>query len=210
MMDSRNAIAGNIASILCLMAVLATMGCGGVDSYLVDPDEASAAALEQYDKNGDGQLDEAELKACPALLGALGAYDETNDKKLSKEEIAAQIDYMYQRGSGLVSIDCLVTLDGAPLSGATVKFIPEKFLGDEIKPAEGITNSGGNASMSIAADELPKELRRHSFMRTGIYRVEITHPTRKIPAKYKTNTELGFEFHETNHIQPPEFHLKSK
>ena len=71
---------------------------------------------------------------------------------------------MYQRESGLTAITCSVTFDGSPLSGATVKFIPEKFLGDEIKTAEGITNCAGNASMSIPAEELPKELRRHSFV----------------------------------------------
>ena len=47
-------------------------------------------------------------------------------------------------------------------------------------------------------------------MRVGIYRVEITHPTKKIPAKYNTETELGFEFHQTNHVQPPTFNLVSK
>lgn len=179
-------------------------------SYIVDPEVSSAAAIEQYDKNGDSLLDESELKACPALAGALRAYDESKDKKLSREEIAAQIKDMYERGSGLVSLDCTVTLDGAPLSGATVRFIPEKFLGDEIKAAEGVTNSGGYASMAIAPEELPKELRRHSFLRVGIYRVEITHPGKRIPAKYNTDTELGFEFHETNHVQPPVFHLVSK
>ena len=64
--------------------------------------------------------------------------------------------------------------------------------------------------MGIAPEELPKELRRHSLMRVGIYRVEITHPTKKIPPKYNTETELGFEFHQTNHVQPPTFNLVSK
>ena len=35
---------------------------------MVDPVVASKAAMEQYDKNGDGLLDQTELKACPALL----------------------------------------------------------------------------------------------------------------------------------------------
>lgn len=196
--------------LVCGATLSSTVGCGGVKSYMVDPVAASTAAIEQYDKNGDGLLDETELRSCPALLGALRAYDESNDKKLSGEEIAAQIKDMYERGSGMTAVDCTVTLDGSPLSGATVRFIPEKFLGEEIKPAEGVTNSSGYASMGIAPEELPKELRRHNMMRVGIYRVEITHPTRKIPAKYNTESELGFEFHETNHFQPPEFELTSK
>ncbi|MEX2306098.1 MAG: hypothetical protein WD738_00800 [Pirellulales bacterium] len=199
-----------MVSVLYVAALSAAAGCSRVESYMVDPVVASTAAIEQYDKSGDGLLDETELKACPALLLELRAYDESNDKKLSAEEIGAQIKEMYGRGAGLTSLDCTVTMDGSPLSGATVRFIPEDFLGEEIKAAEGITNSDGNASMSIAPEELPKELRRHSFMRTGIYRVEITHPTKKIPAKYNTDTTLGFEFHRTNHIQPPTFNLASK
>ena len=117
---------------------------------------------------------------------------------------------MYQRNSGLTAITCSVTLDGSPLSGATVKFIPEKFLGDKIKTAEGITNGAGIASMSIPTEELPKELRRTAALRVGIYRVEITHPTKKIPPKYNTESELGFDFHAGDHVQPPVFNLVSR
>lgn len=196
--------------ILCLTALTVIAGCGGVRSYMVDPVVASKAAMEQYDKNGDGLLDQTELKACPALLRELRAYDESKDKKLSADEIGAQIKEMYERGFGMTSLSCSVILDGAPLSGATVKFIPETFLGPEIKEATGVTNATGSTALGVAPAELPKELRRHSLMRVGIYRVEITHPSKKIPPKYNTETELGFEFHQTNHIQPPVFNLVSK
>jgi hypothetical protein len=199
-----------IISIFSVAMLSAAVGCGGGRTYVVDPEESSKAAIEQYDKNGDALLDETELKDCPALLRELRAYDESNDKKLSREEIASQINDMYQRISGLTAIACTVTLDGSPLSGATVKFIPEKFLGEEIKTAQGVTNNAGYASMSIPADELPKELRRTAALRAGIYRVEITHHSKKIPAKYNTESELGFEFHATDHIKPPMFNLKSK
>jgi hypothetical protein len=197
-------------SIACLLTLLLAIGCGKVKSVIIDPVATSAAAIKQYDKNGDSVLDETELKGCPGLLGAMRAYDESKDKKLSAEEIAAQIDEMYQRGVGLTTIDCTVSLDGSPLSGATVKFIPEEFLGPEISPAEGVTNNSGYASIGIDAELLPKELRRQSLLRVGIYRVEITHPSKKIPAKYNTESELGFEFHQTNHVKPPVFNLVSK
>ena len=35
------------------------------DLYIVDPGDASKAAIEQYDKNGDWLLDETELKELP-------------------------------------------------------------------------------------------------------------------------------------------------
>ena len=176
-------IGRRLICILCFAALSTAVGCGDRRTYLVDPAESSKAAIEQYDKNGDALLDETELKACPALLNALRAFDDSKDKKLSPEEIAEEIDYMYQRNSGLTAITCSVALDGSPLSGATVKFVPEKFLGDEIKTAEGITNGAGIASMSIPTEELPKELRRTAALRVGIYRVEITHPTEEDSAE---------------------------
>jgi hypothetical protein len=129
---------------------------------------------------------------------------------LSQKEIAEEVDWMYQRNSGLTSLNCSVTLDGGPLAGATVKFIPEKFLGDEIKTAEGVTNGAGVAALSIPIEELPKELRRTAALRVGIYRVEITHPTKKLPAKYNTESELGFDFHAGDHVQSPTFNLVSR
>ncbi len=202
-------IGRRIIPILCVAALSTTVGCGDRRSYLVDPAESSQAAVEQHDKNGDALLDESELKDCPGLLGALRAFDDSKDKKLSREEIAEEIDYMFQRNSGLTAITCSVALDGSPLSGATVKFVPEKFLGDKIKTAEGITNGAGIASMSIPVEELPKELRRTAALRVGIYRVEITHPMKKVPAKYNTESELGFDFHAGDHVQPPTFQLVS-
>ena len=196
---------------LFLAFELLMVGCSGrVKPFKVDTVACSEAAIKQYDKNGDGALDENELKACPALLKELGAYDKSKDKKLVREEIEEQLREMYDRGSGMTSMDCTITLDGQPLSNATVKFIPEDFLGTEIKAASGITNSSGVAPLGIPDEDMPKILRGHPLMRVGIYRVEITHPTRKIPAKYNTNTELGFEFHKTNHVQPPVYNLVSK
>lgn len=196
--------------VACVSALVASVGCGGVKEFRVDPVAASKAAMEQYDKNGDGLLDMTELRGCPALLRELRAYDESKDKKLSADEIGAQIQDMYGQGPGMISLNCTVSLDGTALSGATVRFIPEAFLGSEIKEATGVTNSSGTAALGVSPDELPKELRRHHLMRVGIYRVEVTHPTIKIPTKYNTATELGFEFHQTNHVQSPTFNLVSK
>src|SRR6478752_793674 len=94
--------------VLCSAALTAIAGCRGVKEYRVDPVAASKAAMEQYDKNGDGLLDMTELRACPALLRELRAYDESKDKKLSADEIAAQIKEMYEHGAGMTTISCLV------------------------------------------------------------------------------------------------------
>jgi hypothetical protein len=195
--------------VTCIVTSVTYVGCGD-GSYTVDPVTASNAAVEMYDKNGDGLLDQTELRSCPALARELRAYDESKDSKLSAEEIAAQIRSMFGQNAGMTPLTCTINLDGSPLSGATVKFIPESFLGPEIKEATGVTNSAGSADLAISPDELPKELRRHNLMRVGIYRVEVTHPTKKIPARYNTETELGFEFHQINHVTPPTYNLVSK
>ena len=81
-------IGRRIICILCFAALSTAVGCGDRRSYIVDPVVSSKAAIEQYDKNGDALLDETELKDCPALLSALRAFDDSKDKKLSREEIA--------------------------------------------------------------------------------------------------------------------------
>jgi hypothetical protein len=204
------AMSNRIVWILGSAALIALAGCGGIKSIMVDPVAASKAAMEQYDKNGDGFLDKTELKACPALLREFRAYDHSKDGKLSADEIGEEIKDMFGQNSGMTPLSCTVSLDGSPLPSASVRFIPESFLGPQIKEAGGTTNSTGTAELGISPDELPKQLRRHHLMRVGIYRVEITHPTKQIPAKYNTETELGFEFHQTNHVQPPAFNLVSK
>ena len=98
-------------------------------------------------------------------------------------------------------------MDGRPLSGATVKLIPEKYLGDEIKAAVGVTNDGGSATMRIPDEDLPEAQRGIVGVHYGTYKVEITHPTMKIPAKYNTQTTLGYETERGNPYA--DFDLKS-
>jgi hypothetical protein len=45
----------------------------------------------------------------------------------------------------------------------------------------------------MAAEDRPKNAPNMPLVQPGIYRVEITHPSVKIPAKYNTETTLGIE-----------------
>src|SRR5688572_11955973 len=60
-------------------AALLVAGCSGAPGRIrppdVDSDAAAEAALEQLDKNGDGQLDDSELKSSPGLAAAKASYD---------------------------------------------------------------------------------------------------------------------------------------
>ena len=88
-------------------------------------------------------------------------------------------------------LQVLVTSARQPLAGATVKFVPEEFLGNEIQPSEGVTGEDGYAYLSVKVD--PNDPEAVQGVHCGLYRVEITKQGVKIPAKYNTETILGQE-----------------
>jgi len=88
-----------------------------------------AAALAEYDANGDGVLDAKELEKCPPLKLALKRFDANGDGKISADEIAARVRSWMNSGTTIVTGGTHVMLDGKVLAGATVTFEPEKFLG---------------------------------------------------------------------------------
>ena len=185
---------------LFVVCLLAMTGCGGFAPPSVDPALAANTAMEQFDKNGDGQLDREELAACPALLGALSEYDLSGDKQISHEELDDRLHKMYSRNIPLTAADCKVMLNGRPLGGAKVSFVPEPFLGENTTlPAYGVTIESGMTDMAVPAEELPEELKRYKKLHVGVYRVEITHPEIDLPARYNTESELGYEVHPDNH-----------
>src|SRR5690606_16850848 len=81
--------------------------------------------------------------------------------------------------------------NGRPLSDATVTLVPEAFLGDSVKPAQGVTDSTGTAHLRISDD--PDEAGVH----LGYFRVEVSKkgPDGKelIPERFNAHTEVGAE-----------------
>ena len=164
----------------------------------VDPGGAAKKAMDQYDTNNDGQLSAEELVACPAILKDLEFFDANSDGNVSDDEIKARIQSWHDSRTGIMSFSCTVNLGGNPLVGAVVKFVPESFLGDAVIVASGTTEVGGMAIISIADEDAPENLKGIPGLTPGIYRVEITHPTTNIPAKYNTETTLGQEVSQDN------------
>ena len=74
-----------------------------------------------------------------------------------------------------------------------MKYVPEPFLGGAVEEATGVTDASGTAVLAIADEKLPSHLKGISGVRSGFYKVEITHPDKNIPAKYNTETTLGHE-----------------
>lgn len=192
----------------CMSMVGCNRGPAPVRIPYVDPVAASEGAIELYDTNSDGQLSEQELAACPGILTNLSLYDTDGDKSLTQEEIESRLRGFFPRNVGLTGLSVSVSLDGRPLPEATVKLIPEKYLGDEVKPAWGYTTRRGIAPMDIRAEDKPETERDLHGIHYGTYKVEITHPSVKIPAKYNTATTLGYETERGN--PSATFNLRSR
>jgi beta-lactamase regulating signal transducer with metallopeptidase domain len=157
----------------------------------VDPTAAGKRALEKYDANRDGKISGPELDYNALVLkAALDTIDTNRDNAISADEIAARIKAWQDSKVGLIgSITCQVVRDGKPVEGAEVKFVPDNFLGENMKTAYGITGRDGIANMSIKVqgpDNVPGVM-------PGFYSVEITKPGEDIPAKYNSQTIFGVE-----------------
>jgi hypothetical protein len=196
MFVSRNSVLlSAMTAISCVTIVACNSGKIVVKQPSIDASAAGKMAMEMYDKNGDGVVSGDELEHAPALKEALGNLDTNDDKAVSADEIAARVNAWKAMKTGMTSLRCHVTLDGEPLTFATVTFEPESFLGDEIKTAVGTTNPFGDVSPSI-----PKEQRAGPKVpggaHFGLYRVRISKIVdgkETIPAKYNTDTILGQE-----------------
>ena len=179
----------------CLLLAGCTSGPTRVVPVSIDSSSASKQAIEMYDKDGDGALAAAELNAVPGIKKNLGRYDGDSDGRVSREEIAARLNDWSKQQLAIMGCSYIVSLDGQHLSDATITLVPEGYLGPNVKPAMGVTMPSGLARLSHADEDLPKTAngRPMAGVKGGTYKIQITHPTRKIPAKYNTATELGEE-----------------
>ena len=158
----------------------------------IDSESAADAAIELYDQNGDGALDLKELESCRGMLSAVQVYDRDGDKKVSKEEIVDRINTWHD-GPAMMTLSCRVTMDGRPLIGAEVQYVPEDYLKDWLPTATGTSGANGVTSISIPAELLPSTHKRLRAIYAGTYRIEVNHPSVEIPSKYNTNTIFGRE-----------------
>jgi hypothetical protein len=181
-------------AVLCAICLA---GCSTGPSRIVppniDPETASAAALELYDTDHDQAINKVEAVGCPGVKFQFKAYDQSGDGLITVDEFAERIRALRKHRVGLTRLQCEVQLNGRPLQDAVVLMEPESYLGSEIKAATGATNSRGIALMSISQEELPSSQQGLRAVHYGTYKVRITHPTLELPAKYNLATELGYE-----------------
>jgi hypothetical protein len=105
-----------------------------------------------------------------------------------RERIAA-----WKTGPGMMTWSCCVMLDGKPLQDAQVVYVPEPYLAEWLHPSSGVTGSDGITGIGVPAEYLAKDHQRLRAVHSGVYKVQITHPKVKIPAKYNEKTTLGRE-----------------
>ncbi len=191
---SRYAAADWIA--LVLLATLA--GCSQrptrVNPPAIDAKLAAQQAMTDYDSNSDGTIDGAELDNVPAIKNSLKELDKNADGKVSADEIRERIEQWQATKVAIMPFVCTVTLDRAPLAGATVTLVPEKFLGPNVQPASGISGDQGNATVSMPKEKMPNP--NFSGVNVGFYRVEISKEVggkEIVPGRYNVNTEIGQE-----------------
>ena len=175
------------------VGIFALWGCSNRPSRIHPPDIDAAAAgrgaIEQYDTNKDGFISGPELEKAGSIRAALKQLDTNGDGKVSAEEVTARVQTWQDTKFGRLAVGCTVRHQGRPLAGATVTFVPEKFLGEEIQAGSGTTNSKGMAAVSLYGVTPPG-------MACGLYRVEISKKEGDreiIPAMYNTETVLGEE-----------------
>lgn len=188
------------------LSVLPGCGTGGdLKPPSFSPEAIAQDVLAQYDTNHDGYLDAKELERCPALKNSLQAMDKSGDKRLSADELAEHIRMYADSQVALVQVGCRVLLDGHPLEGATVSYLPEKFMGGSIKSASGASDSRGMVSLVAEGEKLPG-------VQPGFYRVQVSKKSasgqESIPARYNENTTLGIEI--TPHQRRGELRKASK
>jgi hypothetical protein len=183
--------------VVFLLAGLVMGGCSrgprGINPPHIDAEEAATMAISMYDADKDGSLNQAELASCPGVLAEQKSYDTDKNGLISQAEIASRINNLGKLGVGMTRLNCSVTLNGRAIQDATVEFEPEAYLGAEVKTARGVTNAQGMAQLAISPDDLPSQIKDLKGIQYGTYKVRITHPTLKLPAKYNTATTLGYE-----------------
>ena len=170
------------------------------------PKKSASEAIATYDQDGDGLLSEAEYAICPGLVSAAPRVDADKDGKITAEEIAQRIRYYKTAPVRVVSGSIKVLKKGKPLSGATVTFQPEPFLGDDFQPCSGVTDDFGDTFIDREGAEFPG-------IYLGFYRVKISKVVdgkETIAKEYNEETTIGYESAADLPMvsDVPKFHVK--
>ena len=194
MLGTCDYVSRRVSAILAATGYLLLSGCGSAESVpplpLPPPSQAAQQLVQSFDRNGDGQIATPELTASAALVASVVRFDQNQDGVLTRDEVAARFDAYHNGNVQMMALSCMFTLDGRPLTGAKINFVPEPCMGPGAKAAEGVTDANG-----LVVLETPGE--RYPAVFCGLYRVVVSKRNEQgeetIPARYNVQTELGQE-----------------
>jgi hypothetical protein len=198
------------------LLVIGTLGSAGcvkrpspIPVLQIDPSEASRQAIELYDTDRSGMISKAEAAGCPGFLRSWGNIDKDHDNSLSQEELQQRIAFWVDSPTRVVPLVCRVKLDGRPLEGAEIRFVPEPFMTTAAHEGTGITSAKGTTMPNLQMDDAAEDLKNLPGVRLGVYRIRVTHPDKTIPEKYNSKSVLGCEVVPGMNDFPVEFNLQS-
>ena len=185
--------------VLCFLVLSFGCGDGGGEKFPevnLDPAVVAGNIMAEFDKDSDGEVSKSELKKNKGLMMLTQGeqnlqqqfrLDSDGSGGISEEEFTKRFAECFK--DKRQGYNCTVMLRNVPLEDATVTLVPASFMG-EIPAASGETDYDGNCSVSTPdglAGAVP-----------GIYTVEITHPEKKIPAKYNDKSTIIVALDPTN------------
>ena len=192
---------------LLLMGLVSLLsGCSGFakpEPVGLDPPEVAAAIIEEFDADRDGALSKSEIKASKSLSflsrNELNPLDVDQDGSVTNEEIEAKIQGFVEENR--ITVFCYVFYRRQPLRDAEIRFVPETFMGPTLVEATGTSNAEGLAEIEDGGE--------FGGMVSGLYKVEITHPTVNISPEFNTETTLGIAVDGTNpYVAPTPFNVR--
>ena len=176
---------------LVFSSIVLLQGCGGGPAVpimaRIDAVGSSKAAMDEYDLNRDGFIDQSELKSAPSLKEAEKIIDTNKDGKLSQEEIEQRLNKYAGQGMALISFSCSVAIGSEKKPDIEVEMVPEKFMLDAIKPAKGKSDANGMVRFK-------QEGQQFEGVQPGFYKIKVIKVgSFTFPARFNENTTIGKE-----------------
>jgi hypothetical protein len=166
------------------VSLIVLTGCDGrpgrISPPKVKPETAAANAMTLYDANKDGKISGDEFESCSSLKAI------AQNGEVTADLISAQVAKWQQGKLGRVNVSVMIFHNGKPLAGASVRLMPEKFMGSDIASCTATTDARGGTPISVPTKD-PGEPQGIS---PGFYRLEVTKDGENIPAKYNAETTL--------------------
>lgn len=175
-----------------LLLLAGMIGCTGrksrITSGLGDPAETTKALFQALDKNSDGSIQGDELAGCPGLAASLGGWDTDGNKGISTTEAQQRFEKWKAMRVGAINASTTLNLNGSPLRGAKVEWVPESWMGSGFPTATSTTDPSGRAIAKVSSNG-DRDASLGDGLPPGCYRLVITHP--EVPEKYRVNSQAG-------------------